>query len=289
MSQIILVKLKKASLKLGPFTIIDGLGNVLEENVSIERLIDGVSYSVSDDVKVITIESTGDCKKKVSFGITSTITPSEIAKFEFTQRKTSCLWRHLTNPQVYNEFYGKIEPYVIEYPFAYSYYDEILQNVKDYTKVYKYLPSEFGVFNDNAKVEVDNAWFNKAILYNGQQCSGLLELVQKPKNNLSNYGKYPIYNQGSKTILFTKNDNFYQYNTFWSLVKNKNLPLFNISCKSLSIDKELNQSNMDYSKRSFKKEPLRAKELKIRHILDSCSDIHLTSQFIIAPSQISYK
>jgi hypothetical protein len=46
---------------------------------------------------------------------------------------------------------------------------------------------------------------------------------------------------------------------------------------------------MDYSKRSFKKEPLRSKELKVRHCLDSRSDIHIVSQFIVAPSQISYK
>jgi hypothetical protein len=51
----------------------------------------------------------------------------------------------------------------------------------------------------------------------------------------------------------------------------------------------VNQDNMDYSSRSFKKAPLRAKELKIRHILDNSSTTHLVSQFIITPAQISYK
>jgi hypothetical protein len=46
---------------------------------------------------------------------------------------------------------------------------------------------------------------------------------------------------------------------------------------------------MDYGKRSYKKEPLRAKELKVRHILDNTSEANLVSQFIITPSQISYK
>jgi hypothetical protein len=57
----------------------------------------------------------------------------------------------------------------------------------------------------------------------------------------------------------------------------------------MSIDKEVNQENMDYGLRSFKKATLRAKELKIRHILDSSSTVHLVSQFLITPSQISYK
>jgi hypothetical protein len=101
--------------------------------------------------------------------------------------------------------------------------------------------------------------------------------------------KYPIYSTDSKTINYTKSDNFYQYNTFWSLVKNKSIPLFTITCENLSIDKIVNQANMDYGKRSFKKEPLRAKDLRVRHILDSRSDTHLVSQFIVTPAMISYK
>jgi hypothetical protein len=89
--------------------------------------------------------------------------------------------------------------------------------------------------------------------------------------------------------MYTKSDNFYQYNTFWSLVKNKSIPLFMTSCESLSIDKVVNQPNMDYGKRSFKKEPLRAKDLKVRHILDNSSEAHIVSQFIVTPAQISYK
>ncbi|NBQ97894.1 MAG: hypothetical protein EBU12_06675, partial [Microbacteriaceae bacterium] len=65
--------------------------------------------------------------------------------------------------------------------------------------------------------------------------------------------------------------------------------LFLTTCESLSLDKVVNQVNMDYGKRSFKKEPLRAKDLKVRHILDNKSDVHLVSQFIFTPAQISYK
>ena len=193
------------------------------------------------------------------------------------------------NHTIYNTFYGNIEPYIIEYPFAYQYQDEILQNVKDYTKVYKYFSDPYDVSNDVSRIELDNVWFNRAVLYNGQQSTGVLELVPKPMNNLKSYLQYPILNTNSKTITFTKSDNFYQYNTFWSVVKDKSVPLFVRTCQSLSLDKEVNQINMDYGSRSFKKDPLRAKELKIRHILDNRSDSHLVSQFIIAPAQISYK
>jgi len=288
MSKVITIRLTTAGANTGPFTITDQFGNIIATDVSKKSLIIGISYVVDNIVNIITIESTGECKLKKSFTLES-ITKTDYAALTYTQSTSACLWRHLTDVHTYNYYYGKIEPYVIEYPFAYQYQDEILQNVKDYTKAYEYLPIPDGVFNDNAKVETNNKWFNKAILYNGQQSSGLLELVAKPMNNLQAYNLYPIFNTDSKTITYTKSDNFYQYNTFWAFQVSSQVPLFYTGCESLSVDKVINQTYMDYSARSFKKSPLRAKELKVRHILDNRSDVHLVSQFIIAPAQISYK
>jgi len=288
MSKIITIKLTTAGARTGPFTITDQFGNVIATNVSKKSLIGGISYVVDNIVSIITIESTGECQLKKSFSLES-ITFVDYASLKYIQSTSACLWRHLTNIQTYNYYYGNIEPYIIEYPFTYQYQDEILQNVKDYTKAYEYLPIIDGVYNDNVKVETNDKWFNKAILYNGQQSSGLLELVAKPMNNLQAYNLYPKYNSNSKTITYTKSDNFYQYNTFWALQKSSQIPLFNTSCESLSIDKVINESNMDYSSRSFKKATLRAKELKVRHILDNSATVHLVSQFIITPAQISYK
>jgi hypothetical protein len=288
MTKVITIKLVQTGPNVGPFTITDIYGNIIAENVSRKALIQGVNYVVDSTINAVILKSTGKCKtsftiKLENFNIT------DYANINYTQSVTGCLWRHLTNVEIYNIFYGNIEPYIIEYPFAYQYQDEILQNVKDYTKAYEYLPIRDGVFNDNVKIETNNKWFNKAILYNGQQSSGILELVAKPLNNLQAYNQYPIFNADSKTITYTKSDNFYQYNTFWALQKSSQIPLFRTSCESLSIDKIVNQDNMDYGVRSFKKSPLRAKELKIRHILDNSSTTHLVSQFIVAPAQISYK
>jgi hypothetical protein len=289
MPKTIIVKLTKAGNRAtGPFTVKDNLGNTLDLTVSRQTLIDGKSYTVDDSAIAILIISDGKCVIEDYVPITSEYI-DQIDAIRCKLYNTGSTWRHLTNTLIYNKFYNVIEPYIIEYPFSYQSYDEILQNVKDYTKAYKYLPIPDGVFNDNARIETDNQYFNKAVLYNGQQSTGILELVPKPKNNLSQYMTYPIYNAESKTITYTKSDNFYQYNTFWGLVKDKTVPLFSTTCESLSIDKVVNQSNMDYTKRSFKKEPLRAKDLKVRHILDNSSEAHLVSQFIIAPAQISYK
>ena len=288
MLKIITIRLTQVSPSSGPFTIFDQFGNVIAEDVTNEALIDGVNYSVDDNVLSITLRSTGKCKIQKTMYLRE-IPEDEYINIGLKQIVTGCIWRHLTNIQLYNSYYGVTEPYIIEYPFAYKNQDEILQNVKDYTKAYEYLPIPDGAFSYNTKIETNNKWFTHAILYNGQQSSGLLELVAKPLNDMRAYMQYPIFNTDSKTITYTKSDNFYQYNTFWAAQKSSQIPMFETSCESLSIDKVVNQANMDYGLRSFKKATIRAKDAKIRHILDNTSTTHLVSQFIIAPSQISYK
>jgi hypothetical protein len=272
----------------GPFTIEDSVGNILADNVTKSNLISGRSVEVADNAVLVVIKSKDTCEIVKTLTIVNK--PSnQVAASTYQEYNTGCIWRHLKNPTIYNSFYGETSPYIIEYPFSYQFQDEILQNVKDYTRVYEYFPDVDFVTDEHDRIEVDNKWFNKAVLYNGQQSTGVLELVPKPMHNLKDYMKYPVYNADSKVITYTKSDNFYQYNTFWSLIKDKRAPLFIRTCESLSIDKIVNQANMDYGKRSFKKEPLRAKDLKVRHILDNRSDVHLVSQFIITPAQISYK
>jgi hypothetical protein len=138
-------------------------------------------------------------------------------------------------------------------------------------------------------IEVDNVYFDQAILYNNQQTSGLLNLVIAPPHNIHARMSYPQYGTTSKSILVTKANNFYNYNTFWDVVANKLLPIFSRDCTTLSTDKILVSSNMDYSMRSFKKAPLMAKDLRVRHILSSKSQYKFISQFLLAPSMVSYK
>jgi hypothetical protein len=288
MTKVITIKLIQTGPNVGPFDITDIYGNIIAENVSRKALIQGRSYVVDSSVYAVILKSIGKCNASFTIKLED-FNIAEYASVKYTQSVTGCIWRHLTNIEIYNIFYGNIEPYIIEYPFAYQFNDQILQNVQDYTKAYEYLPIPDGVFNDNARIETNNKWFNKAILYNGQQSSGILELVAKPMHNLQAYNNYPIFNAESKTITYTKSDNFYQYNTFWAAEISSQVPLFYTSCESLSIDKVVNQANMDYGPKSFNKATLRAKELKIRHILDNSSTTHLVSQFMVAPAQISYK
>lgn len=191
------------------------------------------------------------------------------------------IWRHNTEISKYNNFYGSIHPYILEYPYSYQYNDEILQNVKDYTKALQYTSwQEF--------IETDDYWWDEVVLYNAQQNSGIIKPFVKPKNNLSQYKVSPVYNSDSKEVFFTKRDNFYLLNTFWNVSKTPSTPNWLPSTQNLSIFKELNQSNMDYNKRSFLKQPLRAKDLRIRFTINKRDDTKFISIFTTAPTQVSF-
>lgn len=282
---IISIKLQLVSKQNIYFDIYTFENILLKENVSKKELINGLLIEVDNNEKYLIIKND---KYKASQIIQIAEPNTNIVKLNIQTKATT--YKHLTNIQSYNYFYNSIHSYIIEYSFTYKYQDELLQSVKDYSKVFKYVSdNDDDLYNNNYKIELNNVWFNKAILYNNQQSTGLLNLINKPQNNMFLQTQYPKYNNDSKDIFYTKTDNFYQYNTFWALQINFQIPLFYNSNDSLSIDKIINQSNMDYSQRNFKKAILRAKDLRIRHILDNTSDVHIVSQFILNETQISYK
>lgn len=191
-------------------------------------------------------------------------------------------WQHNTSITKFNNFYDKIEPYVLEYPYQFQYNDEILQNIKDYSTVLVF--TDFREF-----IETDEYYFNKMIAYSNQQSTGLLELVPKPRHNLSLQKGYPKYNADSKTIIVTKSGSFYNVNTFWDMIKDRKKPVWNKSLNSLSEYKVLNQDNHNYNKLSYSKAPIRSKELRIRLIMDDKDFVKIISNFTIAPTMQSFK
>lgn len=287
MKKVIYIKLTKIGRTTETFNIYDQFDNLIAADVNSGTLIDGIGYTVDDGVDFIKIVSTGACAYEKVVAVQEMEDADDFFTPDVELTRTGCVWEHLNSVDVYNSFYGSIHPYIIEYPFQYTYYDQILQSVKDYTKAFVYTAD--AKFSTAEYIETDKDYFNKAIIYNGQQCTGLLKLEPKPRRNLKQYMSYPKYNSDSKTITFAKSDNFYNYNMFWDVLKSKGDNIFISSTANLSIDKILNQDNMDYSKRSFVKSPIRAKHAKIRHILDNKNNVHLVSRMLFNSTQISYK
>ena len=285
----IIIKITRSGRKNGPFDIKDQYGNVIASSVDRDGLIAGKGFSVNDDVSVVTLSDTSVCEKEISKPV-GVVYSHDLTEDNYVRTNTSCLWRHLTDITKFNYFYGEIFPYIIEYALTSNDgRDQILQSIKDYTTAYKYISTDEYSFDRNNKIETDDDYFNKAVVYNGQQSSGVLNLVPKPKHNLKSYMQYPILGTDGKTITFTKSDSFYNFNSYWDVVIDKTSPLFIRSCENMSIDKEVNQSNMNYTSMTYNKSPLRSKYAKIRLIKSDDNTVHLVSNFILTTNQISYK
>lgn len=180
----------------------------------------------------------------------------------------------------FQNYYGIVEPYILEYPKNDIPNDQILSTVSDNTTILKYSTHE--VFYE---VET-GVYFNKAVIYNNYQCTGQLNLVFKPENSLSAYFNYPKFNPTSKDILVSKRDNIFSFNTFWDIVSNKALPFYSRPCNIPSLDRIFDR-NLDYTIRSHQKTRIRGKECRIRLVQDQTDQYKFISKFLLVQTQTS--
>lgn len=195
----------------------------------------------------------------------------------------SNVWDHNSTFNIFQTFRGVQYAYTLRYPFSYKSLDQILQSISDYCSVMKY-----SSFDQSTEIN-EVVYFNKAIIDNKQQCSGLLILVPKDTNSLYQYIQYPKFNATNTEILVTKSDNMFNFNQFWDKVIDQGQPIWNDICGTTTGLSVLNSINFDYTNRAFKKYPLRAKNCQVTLIQDARYDLKFISRYILQQTQNSFK
>ena len=148
------------------------------------------------------------------------------------------LWSHLLTNKSKQVFYGKKYPFTLEYPIKNEYTSKKLETLYFNTEAKRY-------HNDYDYAIDDRVTFNKAIIYNDRESSGLLELDVNT-GVLSQLSKYPITQKDSQKVLITQNDNKWNLSYFFNRVKSNrnNIPLFNYD--ENQIDKNINQNSVSF-------------------------------------------
>lgn len=191
------------------------------------------------------------------------------------------IWNHNT-ALTFCKFFGKQEDFTLEYPLNFIPNEEIIGSFSDYLTVLEYE-------SEDVYYEVeDGVYYNEAIIWSREECSGILKLDPRPVGNKKAYLEYPKYAADSKSIIFTKSDGLFSFNTFWNVVAERNKPFFSKPCNEASLDKIFNR-NLDYSTRDFKKGRIRSKEAKIRLTYNKSDRYKLISNFILTETQDSIK
>lgn len=186
------------------------------------------------------------------------------------------LWSHLLTYKSKQVFYGEKHPFTIEYPITNKYQSKRLEAINLRTQAKRY-HNQYDFAID------DTITFNKAILYNNKECSGLLELVI---NNgvLSNLSKYPKTKKDSQEILITQNDNQFNFSYFYNRVNSNknNIPMFTYD--ENQIDKTINKNAVSFRGKSTL-ERLTGTEFLVRLTQDKTSQYDLELNWAFSTTQ----
>lgn len=175
------------------------------------------------------------------------------------------IWEHNERTDLYCNYYGKDYPFEVEIPFVSKGTVDTLKNFIYYMEVYMYDKNGYDRFH------VLDFNFDEAVVYNSEQCSGLLKLKLKKKNDPRCLYDYPKIGVDHIDILYSKEEHKYKFNQFYDIVKDRGEFNINHSNEELIDDesrldynseycepiwftnpdgytKELNVENLDYNK-----------------------------------------
>jgi hypothetical protein len=168
-------------------------------------------------------------------------------KTTFLTIKGNGIWRHNDNCQLYCNYYGVDYPFEVEYATVTPNQVNTLRSVEYFMEAYKYDTNCYDRFH------VLDFNFDEAIIYNSEQCSGLLRLTLSPKNNAPEIITYPRINPANIDILFNKVEQKYRFNQFWDITNDRGE--FNAAAERMIFNTEpngyiqnLNPNNLDYNK-----------------------------------------
>jgi len=168
-------------------------------------------------------------------------------------------WTHNQTNKVYQIVYGSLVEYILEFPYYYKGSTEILGSVMMYSECLRYSGQDD--YYQNLSY-----FFNKAVIWNKYQTTGLLNLVWDDPNDDTLAIDYPQYNNNSIDILYSSKDDSYTFNHVWNVVSSN----INVWTESLSspIIKSVGATQTDYQKPQDEMDRMRGKESFVRMIQD---------------------
>lgn len=184
---------------------------------------------------------------------------------------TQKTYTHNATNKSYQVFYNKLYPYIIEFQSQQSISNNFLNSVQFDLDVIRY-HNEFDTFYNQLKT------FNKAIVYNNTQTSGLLHLKVSNPENLTEI-EYPKRVMDGYEVLVTNSENNWGFNDFWDVTRNQftNVPIFNYDCNN--VNKTLNAKALNYDKNDFDRAGIRNKMCRVRLINDKESNYKMIFSF----------
>jgi hypothetical protein len=189
------------------------------------------------------------------------------------------LWSHLLTNRSYGVFYGKKNPFIVEYMLKRTYGNMLLKSVGFDMDVVRY-HSEYDM------AQIDNKTFNKAWISSPYTHSGQLNLVPNT-GVLSLISQYPktLADNTEQDILITKVGSEFNFNYFYNrlLSHSANQPswLFDKN----SINKVVNKEIVKFSGKTVL-EPLRSSTFSVRLQADNDSRLKYSINLLASKTNL---
>ncbi len=177
------------------------------------------------------------------------------SKVTFSTIKNGGIWQHNVRCDRYCNYYGVDYPYEIEY-FADTVLDvNTLRSIEYQLEVFKYADNCY----DKYSFLEDN--FDEAVVFNFEQVSGLLRLINTPYNDPWAITQYPIYNLASIDVLYSKVEQRFRVNQFSDITDDRgeftNTTRMIWTTGANGYVKTLNPVNLNYNKDIFQRKKFR--------------------------------
>jgi hypothetical protein len=169
-------------------------------------------------------------------------------------------WSHFPFLSSYQVFQGKLYPFIVEYPIASQMVNSQLTHIEYMLDIRKY-------YDKHNYTDVVANGFNKAVVYNTFQNTGLLNLVRQNDDDMYQMASYPKHNVDSVDILQTEMNGRWTFNYLYNAIAKERagLPIWKEDCPQ--INKELDNRLLNYA--NTYKDYLRGTNFIVRLINDS--------------------
>jgi hypothetical protein len=156
------------------------------------------------------------------------------------------IWKHNNRWDSFCNYYNTDYPWEIEYPIVTPNQITTLRSFEYYLDVYKFYNDGkdfFHVLDEN---------FDRAVIYNSEQISGILRMRIKQKGNPLDILANPVPTPNFIDILYSKEENKYRFNQFYDITDDRGefdgtqLPMWNTECSG--YQKYINPAYIDYFK-----------------------------------------
>lgn len=172
------------------------------------------------------------------------------------------IWRHNFRSDLYCNYYGIDYPFEVEFMVNSIQEVNTLRSIEYQLECYKYAPNNYDRFHN---LDFN---FDEAVVYNTEQCSGLLRLNNNPKLDPFLMLTYPRVALSSIDILYSKEEQKYRFNQFWDTTADRGE--FTPSAQRMIWNTEdngyirnLNAFNLDYQKPEFQRKKFRHYETNV--------------------------